>query len=165
MVVTPSAIRASSRGLPRSLHGGNDAAAGARDFFVTRARQTLLELVGAIAAVNQMGMTIDQAGRDPAAAAIGPSPCIEGGWRVRGRTRIDDAAVVGGDQAIIDQAEALARRRKRRKTAAVPDVIDEGHAGCGPFPVLALGKSVYLSIHIMARRSCPEFRAMVGRRL
>ncbi len=63
--------------LSRRLHRGNDAAAGARDFFVTCARQTLLELVGAIAAVNQMGMTIDQAGRDPAAGAIGPLPGIE----------------------------------------------------------------------------------------
>ena len=49
-------------GLPRRLHRGNDAAAGARDFFVTRACQTLLEFVGAVAAVDQMGMTVDQAG-------------------------------------------------------------------------------------------------------
>ena len=49
-------------GLPRRFHRGNDAAAGARDFFVTRACQTLLELVGAVAAVDQMGMAVDQAG-------------------------------------------------------------------------------------------------------
>ena len=88
MVVTPSAIKASRRGsaaatkligagLPRRFHRGNDAATGARDCFVARTRQALLELVGAVAAVNQMGMTVDQAGRDPAAGAIGPLPCIE----------------------------------------------------------------------------------------
>ena len=153
MVVTPSAISASSRGsaaatscvgagLPRRLHRRDDAAAGARDLFIARARQPLLEFVGAVAAIDQMGMTVDQAGRDPAAGAIGPLLRVERRRRVRGGARIDDAAVVGGDQAVIDQTEALARRRKRRKTTAVPDVIDEGHDGCGPFPVrCALGNS------------------------
>ena len=150
MVVTPSAIRASSRGsaaatscvdarLPRRLHGRDDAAAGARDLFVARAGQTLLEFVGAIAAIDQMGMTVDQARRDPAAVAIDPLPRVERGRRVRGGAGIDDAAVAGGDQAVIDQTEALARRRKRCKTAPVPDAVDEGHDGCGPFPDAKLG--------------------------
>jgi len=52
----------------RGFHRRDDAAARARDFFVTRARQTSLELVGAIAAVNQMGVAVDQAGCDPAPA-------------------------------------------------------------------------------------------------
>ena len=94
--------------LARGLHGRDDAAAGARDFFVAGSGETLLELVGAIAAVNQMGMTVDQARRDPAAGAIDPLPGIEAGGRIRGRAGIDDAAVAGGDQAVIDQTETLA---------------------------------------------------------
>ena len=41
--------------------------------------------------------------------------------------------IAGGDQAVIDQSEALARGRKRRKPAPVPDAVDEGHDVCGPF--------------------------------
>ena len=103
--------------LPRRLHRRDDAAAGARDLFIARSRQTLLEFVRAIAAVDQMSMTVDQAGRDPAACAIGPLLCVERRWRIRSGARIDDAASLGGDQAVIDQTEALARRRKRCKTA------------------------------------------------
>jgi hypothetical protein len=38
--------------------------------FIARALQAHLEFMGAVAAINQMGVAIDQAGRDPAAAAI-----------------------------------------------------------------------------------------------
>jgi hypothetical protein len=76
-VVTPSAISASSRGSaaattrrcwpPRRFHGRDDAAAGARDLLIARAGQPLFEFAGAVAAIDQMGMAIDQARRDPAA--------------------------------------------------------------------------------------------------
>ena len=135
--------------LPRRLHGRDDAAAGARDFFVARAGETLLEFVGAIAAIDQMGMAVDQAGRDPAAGAIDPLLGIERGRRVRGGAGIDDAAIAGGDQAVIDQTEALARRRKRRKTAAVPDAVDEGHDGCGPSSLQGCLASPFICLYIL----------------
>src|SRR5258707_8437407 len=76
-------------------------------------------------------MAVDQPRRDPAAVAIGASPCIERGGRIGCRSGIDDAAIGGGDHPILDQAEALARRRQRCKTAAMPDVIDRCHEPWG----------------------------------
>ena len=54
----------------RRAHGRDDAAAGARDLLVARAGEPQLEFVGAIAAVDEMGVAVDQPGRDPAAFAI-----------------------------------------------------------------------------------------------
>ena len=54
----------------RRLDGGEDAAAGARDLLIARALQAQLELMGAVAAIDEMGVAIDQARRDPAPAAI-----------------------------------------------------------------------------------------------
>ena len=45
----------------RRLHGGEDAAAGARDLLVGGAGEPQLELVRAVAAVDQMGVAVDQA--------------------------------------------------------------------------------------------------------
>ena len=80
-MVTPSAISASRRGSDcatsssslaraRRLDRGDDAAAGARDLLVARAGQPHLELVGAVAAIDQVGVAVDQARRDPAAVAV-----------------------------------------------------------------------------------------------
>ena len=46
---------------------GADAAAGARDFFVACAFQPQFELACPIAAVDQVGVAVGQAGRDPGA--------------------------------------------------------------------------------------------------
>jgi hypothetical protein len=58
-----------ARGAGR-LHRRDDAAAGARDLFIARAFETHLELVGAIAAEDEVRVAIDQPRRDPAALAI-----------------------------------------------------------------------------------------------
>ena len=63
------------RARPRSrarvaAHGRDDAAAGPRDLLVGRAREPQLELVRAVAAIDQMGVAIDEARRDPAAVAL-----------------------------------------------------------------------------------------------
>ncbi len=55
------ATSSSSRGGARRLHGRDDAAAGPGDLFVGRAGQPQLELVGAVAAKDQVGVAIDQA--------------------------------------------------------------------------------------------------------
>jgi Asp/Glu/hydantoin racemase len=79
-VVTPSRISASTllRGgeqrafarLARGAHGRDDAAAGARDLVVACAGQPELELVRPIAAIDDVGVAIDQARRDPATLAV-----------------------------------------------------------------------------------------------
>ncbi len=49
-------------GLARRAHRRDDAAAGAGDLFVTGARKPHRPLVGAVAAVDEVGVAIDQAG-------------------------------------------------------------------------------------------------------
>src|SRR5882757_22118 len=107
-------------------------------------------------------MTVDQSRRDPAAVAIGASPCIERGGRIRCRSGIDDAAIGGGDHPILDQAKALARRRQRCKTAAVPDVIDRCHEPWGSSANAMRLRIVYLSIHIIECTTCPALRGGDG---
>ena len=111
-------------GLPRRLHRRDDAAAGARNLLVARAGQPLFEFPGAIAAIDQMGMTVDQPRRDPASFAVGPLLRLECRRCIRGGAGIDDAAAGGGDHSVFDQAEALAQRRKRCKATSVPNLID-----------------------------------------
>jgi hypothetical protein len=95
-------------GLPRCFHRRDDTAAGACDFLIAGAGQTLFEFAGTVAAIDQVSMTVDQARRDPAAFAVGSLLGIEARWRVGGGACIDDAASGGGDQAVIDETEALA---------------------------------------------------------
>ena len=57
-------------GRARGGDGRADAAAGARDVLVARALQAQLELARALAAVDQVGVAVDQAGRDQRAAEV-----------------------------------------------------------------------------------------------
>jgi hypothetical protein len=108
--------------------------------------------VGSVAAVNQMGMAVDQARCDPAASAIGSLFRNECRWRVGGGAGINNAAIDGGDQAVIDQTEALARWRKRCKTASVPDAVDEGHDCHSPF----LKRKLALRLFVYTYYSTPK---------
>src|SRR5690606_1711151 len=56
-------------------HAGENAAAGACDFLVTGALESHLELAGAVAAVDDVGVAVDQARRDQTIFQIV-------GWRV-----------------------------------------------------------------------------------
>ena len=47
-------------GRPGGLHGRDDATARAGNVFVTGALQTLLELMGTMTAIHQMGVAVDQ---------------------------------------------------------------------------------------------------------
>ena len=49
--------------LARCLDGGEDAAAGPRDLLIGRALETKLELMRPVAAIDEMGVAIDQSGR------------------------------------------------------------------------------------------------------
>ncbi len=133
MVVTPSASSASSRGSalamssvfacrPRRLHGGDDAAPGAGDLLIGGAGEPQLELMGAVAAENEMGVAVDQAGGDPAALAVDGLVGLEA-RRVGGAAGEDDAPVAGGDDAVLDNAEPAFRRGERGQSRPAPQPV------------------------------------------
>src|SRR5690606_17133780 len=85
-------------------HGGDDAAAGAGDLLVGRPVEALLELAGAVAAEDQVGVAVDQAGGDPAAVeAVGFHRVMH--RQVGARTGEGDAAVLDQDGAVLDRAK------------------------------------------------------------
>ena len=89
------------------LDGGDDAAAGAGDLLVARAFQAQLELVRPVAAKDEMGVAIDEPGRDPAALAVDSLARIPAGGQVLCRSGKGDAAVLGSDGAVLDDPEAV----------------------------------------------------------
>lgn len=102
-------------GNQRLLIGGSrrpdrrsDAAAGAGDVGIRHPEETLLELRGPVARINDVGMAVDEARRhQPAATVVGlgaghvPGQC-------RGRPREDDASVPLGHRAVRDQFGRIA---------------------------------------------------------
>jgi hypothetical protein len=88
-------------------HGGDDAAAGTGDLGIADALQALLEFVGAVAGVDQVGVAVDQAGRDPAAFAVDAGGRLQVGIAA-GRADVDDAAVGAGQDAIADDTQPFA---------------------------------------------------------
>ena len=109
-------------GCARGGHGGNDATPGAGNLFVARALQPQFELMGAVAAVDQVGVGIDQARGDPAALAIDGVGSVELGglglW-----AGVEDPAVLGDNDAVIDFAEPRPIQHERRETGIAPKAI------------------------------------------
>ncbi len=77
-------------GLAQGSRGGSDAAAGARDLLVRHARDLLLVLLGAPARERQMGVAVDEAREQRAAAGVDVDV------RVRVGLERGDAAVLNG---------------------------------------------------------------------
>ncbi len=109
-----------ARGAGRA-DGRENAAAFASDLFVGRARESQLEFMGAIAPVDEVGMTVDEGGGDPAAFAIDePAGAARGGWKLIFRPREDDPSLARGDRAGLDDPESgrpstrVARRALRQ---------------------------------------------------
>jgi hypothetical protein len=89
--------------LARGLDRGDDAAAGAGDLLIGRALQTLFELAGTVAAEDEVGVAIDQARRDPAAAeAVGLRRLVV--RQVGARADPDDGPVADQDRRVLDCA-------------------------------------------------------------
>ncbi|MCR6497166.1 hypothetical protein LJB71_13660 [Thermomonas sp. S9] len=113
-VVTPSASSARARQrlfqqgpLARSAHrahGRENAAAGACDLRVAGAVEAHVELVRAVAGEHQVGMAVDQAGRQQAALQVLGVQGIAGRQCVQ---RADPGDAAGGhrQRAVLDQAE------------------------------------------------------------
>ena len=95
------------RGRAGGGDGGHDAAPGARHLFIAGPVQAHLELLRAVAAVNHMGVAIDQRGRD--------QPPAKRGWGVRApllrqvRLWPDplNAAIADRNRRCLDQAIGL----------------------------------------------------------
>src|SRR3954465_14538137 len=62
------------RRLAGGAHGCGDTAARPRDIGVALAGEPALELVGAVAGEDEMGVAVDQSRRDPAAGAVDRLP-------------------------------------------------------------------------------------------
>src|SRR5262249_47766130 len=110
-------------GGPGGAHGGEDAAAAAGDFLVRHAFQPLLELLRAVAGVHQVGVAIDEAGRDPAAFAIDALERLDRCGRGIGRAGVDDESVAGGDHAVLDDSESAFTGCHRREAGIPPDPV------------------------------------------
>ncbi len=104
------------------LDGGKNAAAGARDLLVAGAGEPQLELVRAVAAVDEVGVAVDQARRDPAAFEI-DAFCRVQGRLLGARPDPGDAAIRCRDGAVLDDAEAGTRRVQRRDPGMRPKPI------------------------------------------
>ena len=116
-------------GRPRRSDRRDNAAARARDLFVACALQPQLELVRAVSAENQMGMTIHQSGRDPPPRAIDPLGRIGIRWKIGTRAGKDDAAIARCDHAMLDHAELGQILPNGGEPGIVPDSIEAlGHA-------------------------------------
>lgn len=103
------------------LDRGDDAAAGPGDLLIGRAGQAHLEFAGPIAAVNDMGVAVDETGGDPAAFEIDDLGLLDGGCRqfAFGAGK-GDAAVFSEQGAFFDDAETRPVRRERRQPRITP---------------------------------------------
>ena len=77
-------------------------------------------LVGAGAAEDEMGVAVDQAGRDPGAAERDDFLRAEAG-ELGALADADDLAVGDADRAIVDQAERIAGARLHGRDIAVDE--------------------------------------------
>ena len=93
--------------LARGPNARENASAAAGDLFIGCAREPHLEFPRPIAAVDEVGVAVDQAGGDPATLAIDDA---RAGATVGGdgvlRAGEDDAAVPRDEGAVIDSSEA-----------------------------------------------------------
>ena len=89
-------------------HGGENAAAFARDLFVACARKPHLEFVRPVAAVDEMGVAVDEGGRDPAAFAIDAPLSGMRRRKLALRACESDTSVAGGDRAGLDDSKSWA---------------------------------------------------------
>src|SRR3954449_2462037 len=88
----------------------------------------------AVAAIDQVSMTIDEARRDPAPLAIDPLRRVDIDRKFRRRTGIGDAAIARGNHALLDQPEPRQRLAQGREPRIVPDPIEAlGHAALPEF--------------------------------
>lgn len=89
------------RGGPGFANRGADASSGGGDFLIGGAAGTLLELVGAVAGEDGVGMCIDESGHDYAALGVDN---LEIGIKFAARSGVGDYTVVDDQHAVADDA-------------------------------------------------------------
>jgi hypothetical protein len=106
-------------------HGRADAAAGACDLLIACPLQPELELARPVAGIDEMGMAIDQARRQPGAGQIMDmaGELFRRSRQVRPRTDPGDAPFGGGDGAIFDRAIGRAARCHGGEPAVHPEIV------------------------------------------
>ena len=115
-------------GRSRRADGRDDAAARASDLFIAGAFQPHLEFARATAAVDEMGVAIDESRQNPAPLAIHRFGARKGGQLTFGAGK-EDAPLGGGDRAALDDAEPGPRRRQRGEPGVAPDLRLSGGRG------------------------------------
>ena len=104
---------------------GKNAAAFAGDLFISCAGESQLEFVRPIAAVYQMGVAIDQRGRDPAPFAIDePLSGARRGWKLILRPGEDYPSFARGDRAGFDDSYARAPFDEGCKAGVEPNRVE-----------------------------------------
>ncbi len=104
-----------------------NSAAFAGDLLIGGARESQLEFVRPIAPVDEVGVAIDEGGRDPAAFAIDdPRRGARGGRKLILRANEDDSSVARGDRAGFDDPQPRAPFDQGRKTGVEPNRIRDG---------------------------------------
>ena len=99
---------------------GYDAAAGASDLFITRAAQPHLEFARAVSGVDEVGMAIDQAGRDPATfAGDGLFRVPQRGWQVGLLACEHDPSIANRERAPVETPRPGRRGASVAKRAPV----------------------------------------------
>ena len=97
----------------RRAHGRQDAAAALRDLGVGGAVQPRLELVAAVAGVDDVRVAVDQSRSDPRAAAVDGPIRAQFGRQLGARAQPGDPPVAHRQRRIADLAVPANRRRSR----------------------------------------------------
>ena len=85
-------------------HRAANAATGPSDFFVAGALQAQLEFGGAVAAVDQVGVGVDQAGRDQCTLQVVFCVGLQGRRQLAVRAQPDDAVALCEQRAVVHPA-------------------------------------------------------------
>ena len=120
-------------------HGGEDAATLLRDVLVACPFQAQFELVGTVAGIDQMGVTIDETRRDPTAVERDPLGRVPATRQLSHRAGEHDAPISRGDGARLARCKTFASRREGCQTSVEPNPV-EAHGR----PLDAFAKSLHL---------------------
>ena len=108
----------------RRRDSGENAAAGAGDLLVACPGDAHLEFLRAIAAEDEMGVAVDEPGRDPAALQIVRFLGVEPGRQIACFAHPDDAAAGLRDGAALDDSEAGPILRHGHQPGVDPEAVN-----------------------------------------
>ena len=107
------------------LDAGHNAAPGTRHLFVAAPGQAQGKFVGPLAAVDQMRVAIDQAGRDQGAVTVVERQLPIRAWQIGMSTHPGDGPLLNDDGRIRHRCSACAQSL-RRQVQVVPNAMGAG---------------------------------------